>query len=57
MKKLLDRFVLILFFSILSLLIMLLLTYSKSDMVKDLLITFISIFSFLILIYDKLLNK
>ncbi|HPQ55273.1 MAG TPA: hypothetical protein PK253_18625 [Spirochaetota bacterium] len=58
MKRLdLDAIILILFITLLTLLIMYAMTYESYGDHKDLILTFISIFSFFVLIFDKFFRK
>jgi len=53
----LDAVILILFITLLTLLIMYAMTYDNYGANKDLILTFISIFSFFVLIFDKFFRK
>lgn len=58
MKKFnIDTLILILYIALLTILIMYALTYDNHGLYKDFILTFIAIFSFLTLIYDKLIRK
>ncbi|HPB83539.1 MAG TPA: hypothetical protein PK200_15975 [Spirochaetota bacterium] len=52
-----DAVILILFITLLTLLIMYAMTYESYGDNKDLILTFISIFSFFVLIFDKFFRK
>ncbi len=56
-KPNIDTLLLILYIALLTILIMYALTYDNYGIYKDFLLTFVAIFSFLTLIYDKLIRK
>ena len=57
MNKTIDNILIILFISIITILIILGLGYDSYGIYKDILITFISLFSFLLLLFDKFRRK
>ena len=57
MNKTIDNILIILFISIITILIILGLGYDSYGIYKDILITFISLFSFLLLLFDKFRKK
>ena len=58
MKRIdLDALILILFIALLTLLVMYAMTYDNYGIYKDVILTFISLFSFIILIFDRFIRK
>jgi|GEM_PF-6496116 len=53
----LDSAILLTFIAFLSLLIMLALSYDNLGVYRDTLITFITVFSFIVLIFDRFVKK
>ncbi len=56
-NNLIDNILIVLFISIIALLVILALNYDSYGIYKDTLIMFISIFSFILLIFDRLRKR